>query len=88
MVDRQTKCIRTMGINLNPQRTQKNQAEENDLQQRLGAKQRFLRVIQPVVYPHESNQSDYLYYRTVDDNFIEKVEVMTKSFEISNMFNY
>ena len=31
----------------------KNQAEENDLQQRLGAKRRFLRVIQPVVYPHE-----------------------------------
>ena len=65
-----------MGINLNPRKTEnkrKNQAEENDLQKRLGAKQRFLRVIQPVVYPHESNQSDYLYYRTVDDNFIEKV---------------
>ena len=65
-----------MGINLNPQKMQKNkrknQAEENDLQQRLGAKRRFLRVIQPVVYPHEGRviTSDY---RTVDDNFIEKV---------------
>ena len=40
---------------------------------RLGAKRRILRAIQPVVYPHEGNQSDYLYYRTADDNFIEKV---------------
>ena len=51
-----------MGINLNPQKMQKNkrktQAKENDLQQRLGAKRRFLRFIQPVVYPHEGNQSD------------------------------
>ena len=66
-----------MGINLSPQKTQKNkrktQAKVNDLQQRLGAKRRFLRFIQPVVYPHEGNQSDYLCYRTVDDNFIEKV---------------
>ena len=66
-----------MGIDLNPQKMQKNkqkkQAEENYLQRRLGTKQRFLRVIQPVMYPHKGNQSDFLYYRTVNDNFIEKV---------------
>ena len=77
MIDRQTKCIWTMGIDLNPQKMQKNkqkkQAEENYLQRRLGTKQRFLRVIQPVMYPHKGNQSDFLYYRTVNDNFIEKV---------------
>ena len=65
-----------MGIDLNPQKTQKNkrktQAKENDLQQRLGTKLRFLRFIQPAVYPNEGNQSDYLFYRTVDVNFIEK----------------
>ena len=65
MVDRQTKCVRTVGINLNPQKTQKNkrktQAKENNFQQRLGAKLRFLRFIQPAVYPHEGNQSDYLF---------------------------
>ena len=64
-------------IQLNPQKMQrkrqKTQAEENDTQHHLRAKRRVLRFIQPVVYPHESNQSDYLYYCTIDDNFIEKV---------------
>ena len=51
----------------------KTQSEENDLQQRLGAKRRLLRVIELVVQHHQGNHSDYLSYRTVDDNFIEIV---------------